>query len=196
MTDAHPRRGGDGGGASSPTESVAEQARQAAAAAADHARDVASEARSRAASLADMAKEQATSLGDSQKGRAADALESVAKAIHKSGAQLEGDQDWAARLVEKGAAELESLATTLRRNDVQGLLDKLSGLARRQPAMFVGASMAAGFLLTRVGRLAAESAASAGSPPSDTTSAPAQASAPVAAPATPTNQPEARNGQF
>jgi hypothetical protein len=150
---------------------VGRQARQAGAAAADQARDLASEVKMRAssvagavkdeaASLAGAIQEQAKSLGQAHKDKAADALEDAAKAIHKSGEQLEGHQDWAARLVERGAAELEALAASLRRNDVQGLLDNLSGLARRQPAVFVGASMAAGFLLTRVGRIAAESAPS------------------------------------
>jgi len=74
--------------------------------------------------------------------------------VHRSGEQLEGHQDWVAHLVERGAAELGSMATTLRKNDLQGLLGELGSLARRQPALFVGASMAAGFALARVGRLA------------------------------------------
>lgn len=81
-------------------------------------------------------------------------LEDVVKAMRRSGAQLEGHQDWVAYLVELGAAELSLLATTLRTNDLQGLLGDLASLARRQPALFVDASMVAGFALTRVGRLA------------------------------------------
>ena len=50
--------------------------------------------------------------------------------------------------------ELGSLASTLRTNDLQGLLGNLQDLARRQPAVFVGASLAAGFAMVRVGKVA------------------------------------------
>ena len=82
-------------------------------------------------------------------------LDDVAQAVHRSGEQLEGHQDWIAHVVERGADELGALANTLRTNDLQSLLGELGSLARRQPALFVGASMAAGFALARVGRLAA-----------------------------------------
>lgn len=59
---------------------------------------------------------------------------------------------------------------SLRSNDLKSLMGDLASLARRQPALFVGATMAAGFALTRVGRLAV-------SAPS--TSEPASTSAPV-----------------
>jgi len=133
-----------------------EQARQAGADALDHARDVVQEAQSRASSVASTLSEHAASVAESQKADLADALEDISKAVHRSGEQLEGHQDWIAHLVERGAAELNALATTLRRNDLQGLLSDLGSLSRRQPALFVGASMAAGFALTRIGRLAVE----------------------------------------
>jgi hypothetical protein len=109
--------------------------------------------------VADTLGQQASSVAEAQKGNLADTLADVAKAVHRSGEQLEGHQDWMAHLVERGAAELQSLATTLRNNDLRGLMDDLGSLARRQPALFVGASMAAGFALTRIGRLAASSTA-------------------------------------
>jgi len=196
--------GGNGSGASTNAGSVADQARQAGMAAADHARDVASEARARASSLAGTLKESATSIGEAQKDKAAEALESVAKAIHQTGAQLEGNQEWAARLVERGAAELNTLATSLRRNDIEGLIGNLGDLARRQPAVFVGASMAAGFLLTRIGRLAAEgatetnmSATGASATNANTTYASNGTTPQVSPePAVPIYASEARNGQY
>ena len=94
-------------------------------------------------------------MAEAGKASLAEQLEDVAKAAHRSGEQLEGHQDWVAKLVEQGADELTSLATTLRNNDLQSLLSDLGSLARRQPALFVGASMAAGFALTRIGRIAA-----------------------------------------
>ncbi|HEX2943958.1 MAG TPA: hypothetical protein VHO91_23075 [Rhodopila sp.] len=135
-----------------------QQARQAGAQAVDHAKDAAQEVRGRAASLAGAVGEQANAAAESQKSNLAGALEDAAKAVHRSGEQLEGQQDWIAHLVEHGADELSALATTLRSNDLQSLLGELGSLARRQPALFVGASMAAGFALTRVGRIAASGA--------------------------------------
>lgn len=144
---------------------VGQQAKQAGSDAADQAMDVAHDAKERAGSLASAIGEKASSIAEAQKGDLADRLEDVAKAVHRSGEQLEGHQDFVAHLVERGAAELGSLAKTLRSNDLQSLLGDLGSLARRQPALFVGASMAAGFALTRVGRLAAAASAHAVPPP-------------------------------
>lgn len=138
-------------------QQTAQQAGKAGADAVDQAKDVAHDAKERVASLAGAIGEQATDAAESQKANLADRLEDVAKAVHRSGEQLEGHQDWVAHLVERGAAELSTLATTLRSNDLQSLLGDLGSLARRQPALFVGASMAAGFALARVGRVAVSS---------------------------------------
>jgi hypothetical protein len=153
-----------------------EQARQAGADALDQARNVAQEATSRATSALGTLGEQASSVGETQKANLAERIEDVAKAVHKSGEQLEGHQDWIAKLVEQGADELSALATTLRSNDLQSLLGDLDRLARRQPALFVGASMAAGFALTRIGRLAVSGTAATATSPSQPHPAPADAS--------------------
>ena len=155
------------------------QAMQAGADALDQAKDVVQDAKARAGSVADAIGDKASSIAEDHKSQLADKLEDVAKAVHRSGAQLEGHQDWVAHLVERGAAELSSLATTLRSNDLQGLLGELGNLARRQPALFVGASMAAGFALTRVGRLAASAPAQAAPPSPAPTSEPIPVPRPV-----------------
>lgn len=87
----------------------------------DHAMALAQDAQSRGAALVGDAKEQVMSTAE--------------------GKQFTGKQDWIAQVVERGAAELGTLADTLRTNDLQGLMDKLQDLARRQPAIFVGAAM-------------------------------------------------------
>ena len=78
----------------------------------------------------------------------------MAGAVHRSGEQLEGQQDWLAQLVERGADELGNLASTVRSNDLRGLIGKLEDMARRQPVLFVGAAMAAGFASARLGKVA------------------------------------------
>ncbi len=155
---------GDAKAAGDAVRQVGQQAKQAGSDAVDQAMDVAQDAKARAGSVASAIGEKASSLAESQKSGLADKLEDVAKAVHRSGEQLEGHQDFVAHLVERGAAELSTLATTLRSNDLQSLLGDLGSLARRQPALFVGASMAAGFALTRVGHLAASAPARPSTP--------------------------------
>ena len=143
---------------------VGAQARDAGAQAAEQAKGLAGEARQQGASLADAVGEQVTATAQAGKDGLADRLEDVARAVHRSGEQLEGHQDMIAHLVERGAAELSVLATTLRTNDLNGLMGGLQDLARRQPALFAGASLAAGFALSRVGRIAVAGASKADLP--------------------------------
>jgi hypothetical protein len=53
-----------------------------------------------------------------------------------------------------GAKELSALAEAVHNNDLNGLVDRMRGLARRQPAVFAGAAVAIGFALARVARIA------------------------------------------
>ncbi len=137
---------------------VGGQAMSAGADAVQQARSLAGEAQERATSLIGEAGEKAAALAETQKEGLAGYLEDIAGAVHRSGEQMEGHQDFIAKMVERGADELGALAGTLRSNDLQSLLGELGGLARRQPALFLGASMAAGFALARVGRIAAAGA--------------------------------------
>ena len=143
---------------------VSGQARQAGVQAAGQAQELAHEAQERGTSLVGAVGERLTSGAEAQKENLAERLDDVAKAVHRSGEQLEGHQDWIATLVERGADELGTLANTLRSNDLQGLMGGLQDLARRQPALFAGASLAAGFALARVGKVAVSGASQADLP--------------------------------
>lgn len=143
---------------------IGAHARDAGAQAADQAKGLAQDARQQGAALAGAVGDKVAATASAQKDSLADRLEDVAHAVHRSGEQLEGHQDFIAHLVERGAAELSVLATTLRTNDLNGLMGGLQDLARRQPALFAGASLAAGFALSRVGRLAIAGASKADLP--------------------------------
>lgn len=143
---------------------VGSQAGQAGSQAFGHAKDVAQDAQVRAASLAGEVKDRVASGAQTQQNQLADRLETMAQAVHRSGEQLEGHQDWVAGLVERGADELGTLARTLRTNDLQGILGIVGRLAQQQPALFAGASLAAGFALARVGRVAVAGASKADLP--------------------------------
>ena len=143
---------------------LGEQVRQVGVQAVAHARELTDDATARGASLLGDVRGHLTSLAEDRKDELADQLDDVAKAVQRSGKELEGHQDWLAQLVERGTHELGSLATSLRNNDLQGLLGSLQDLARRQPAIFVGASLAAGFALVRVGKVAVSGMSSADLP--------------------------------
>jgi 2-succinyl-5-enolpyruvyl-6-hydroxy-3-cyclohexene-1-carboxylate synthase len=142
-------------GASAAARQAGEQVRQAGSTVVSDAREVGQHASEAAKSVLGTLKEQARTAAETQKTRVADGLASAAQAVHRSGESLEGQQDWFAQLIERGADEVSQLATSLRGADVQTLMTELAGFARRQPALFVGASMAVGFGLTRMARLAA-----------------------------------------
>jgi hypothetical protein len=100
--------------------------------------------------LIDNVKQRATAQLDSQKGRATDSISSIANAVRGSTSQLRGEQhDVLAQYVETFADQLERFSNNIRGKDVNELLDGARDLARRQPALFVGGSFAAGLLAAR-----------------------------------------------
>ena len=121
----------------------------------DKAKSAAGQAAGQASSLVDQVKDKASAAADGQKAGIADQIDGFADAIHKSGEQFKGQQDWIASAVERGATELSSLATSLRENDLGTLLRQVQTFARQQPAIFIGASLAAGFALARFGKIVA-----------------------------------------
>ena len=108
-----------------------------------------------AGSLVDQAKEHLAGKAAAGKDGLADQLEGLADSVHRSGEQFAGKQDWLAHAIDGGAQELTSLAQALRRNDIASLFSQVQSFARRQPGLFVGASLAAGFAVARLGRVIA-----------------------------------------
>ena len=127
----------------------------AASAPADQARAVAGEAGQAASSLAGQARQKLTGTLDNQKGAAADLVEQLAESVQRSGEQFEGRQDWIASAVGRGAAELNALAGSIRDADLGELVGEVADFARRQPGLFVGAALSAGFALARLGKVVA-----------------------------------------
>ena len=134
---------------------VREQAAGVAAQAKDTAASATGQAAQQASSLAGQVKDKAVAAASEQKEGLADRLDDLAQAVHKSGEQFAGQQDWIAGAIERGAAELGSLATALRQNDVASLFGQAKSIAQRQPALFIGASLAAGFAVARLGKIVA-----------------------------------------
>ena len=119
------------------------------------AKDIAGQASDKASSIVDQVKDKAIGAAESQKAGVADQIENLAGAVRKSGEHFSGQQDWIAGAIERGAAELSTLAASLRENDVSALFGQARTFARQQPAVFIGASFAAGFALARFGKIVA-----------------------------------------
>lgn len=141
----------------SPLAQGVDQGRDAARTALSGARDalggVADTAGLKASTLIDQAKEQVGTTLAEQKDGIADRIDQLAETLHKSGAQFEGKQDWIAGAIDRGATELASLAKALRENDLSSLFRQVQSIARQQPGLFIGASLAAGFAVARLGKL-------------------------------------------
>lgn len=152
-SDTQPAAAGSTAPPSDGARALGQNASSAAASARDTVNEAASTAGDKASSLIDQAKAQAATALSGQKDGIADRIDELADAVHKSGAQFEGRQDWIAGAIERGATELGSLATALRENDLTSLVTQVQSIARRQPALFIGASLAAGFAVARLGKL-------------------------------------------
>lgn len=120
------------------------------------ARDISQEARAAGTSLRDDAvglgstlKQGLNDQVERQKNGIADRLSSVAERAQATAADLRENEAWLGNLLGRGAGELQSVADEIRRNDVAGILGSVEVFARRQPALFMGATVALGFALTR-----------------------------------------------
>lgn len=122
---------------------------------ADQAKEFAGQAADKASSFVDQVKDKAVGAVEGQKAGIADQIEDLASSVRKSSEQFSGQQDWIASAIERGAAELSTLASSLRENDANALFGQVRTFARQQPAVFIGASFAAGFALARFGKIVA-----------------------------------------
>jgi predicted transcriptional regulator len=82
-------------------------------------------------------------------------IEELAQSVHKAGEPFAGQQEWIADAIERGATELNALASSLRDNDVGSLARQVRTVAQRQPALFAGLCLAGGIAIARIGKLVA-----------------------------------------
>lgn len=119
------------------------------------AQSLAAAATQTASSIVGQAGEQLAGQANAHKDGLADQIDQIADSVHRSGEQFAGKQDWLAHAIDGGAQELNALATALRENDLSSLLSHVQSFARRQPGVFVGAALAAGFAVARLGKIVA-----------------------------------------
>lgn len=106
-------------------------------------------------SFAGRVKDRISSSAVERKAGLADRIDEFAESLNRSSREFAGKQDWIADAIARGGAEVGSLANSLRDADVGELLRQVQLFARRKPALFIGASLAAGFAVARVGKIVA-----------------------------------------
>jgi hypothetical protein len=115
----------------------------------------AGDAKQAAAGVAGQVKQRLTSAATDRKAGIADRLDEVAESLNKSSEQFAGKQDWIASAIARGGTELGTLANSLRETDPGDLLKQVQSFAQRQPGLFIGASLVAGFAVARFGKVVA-----------------------------------------
>ena len=92
-----------------------------------------------------------------QKEAAASSLGDLAGALRKAAHESDDGDTSTTRLVEWAADGLERVSTTLRSNDLDGMVHQVQSFARSQPVAFFFAAAAAGFFATRFLKASADS---------------------------------------
>ena len=105
--------------------------------------------RSQADELMQAAKQRAKDIAAEQKDAAAAQLGCVARGLREAAGSMQGESELAGRYAGKAAEGLERLSDDLRGADFDELVERTENYARRNPAVFLGGAVAAGFLFAR-----------------------------------------------
>jgi hypothetical protein len=107
--------------------------------------------RAKAADLASNAKEQASKQFDSKVGVATSEIGSIASALRRAGDELRSanGSSMGATVISLIADRLETVGGSIGGRDLNGTIDDIERLARRNPAAFMGTAAALGFLAAR-----------------------------------------------
>jgi hypothetical protein len=122
------------------------------------AEEAARRVREAAGNAAHDVKTAAMSSVESARTQAGEMGATTASRLRELAGQVEGDLPWLSGAFNKSAEGLDSVTGSLTRGDMSQTLNSLTDFARRQPALFIGASVALGFALSRVGKTALEGA--------------------------------------
>lgn len=116
-----------------------------------------------ATGLMDQAARTADAQASTTMTQVGDTLQKVATHIRMAGDELRSDQPQVAGFISTAAEKVDGAATYLRDHDASEALDSVQRFARSQPALVIGAGLAAGLIIGRVLRGGAETAAERGS---------------------------------
>jgi hypothetical protein len=153
--------GASASGSGASGEQAAERAKADAETAATHAQAAADDAtagvrrrtdelKQQAEGVLDDARHRAREVAGEQKNVAAERLTGFASALRHASSDLdEQGQSVVSGFVRQAADGLEHFSGAVRRNDVDDLVGGIEDFARRQPAVFIGSAVLAGFGIAR-----------------------------------------------
>lgn len=118
--------------------------------AADSAKDNASQLLDTAKSVASNANQQIQTAVTTQKDAGADRISAVASIIRRTADDLEEEIPFAAPIIRRAAEEIDTFGVALKTQSLNDMTATIADFARRQPAMFLGITAAAGFAVVRV----------------------------------------------
>jgi hypothetical protein len=121
--------------------------------------DVAEEAKTKLRDVAEPLKEKVQDLAQQQKNMGAEQISVLARAIHGAAEGLQSDMPKLADTIHDAGARLERTAADFRERDFQELVDDFNEIGRKQPALFFGGAVIAGFVLARFLKSSAENVA-------------------------------------
>lgn len=82
----------------------------------------------------------------------------AAQALRRAADDCVAENAWIGTALRKSADGIERASGAISGGDLNRILDDVNGFARRQPALFLGVSLALGFAAARVGKTAIERA--------------------------------------
>lgn len=142
--------------AKAAAEDVKTRAKAGKQVAADGAAHLAEEAKGVASGVVEKAKHGVSDIADrlldtvaERKSAGVERVKRVAGAIDRAAGELDEEAPQAARYVRLAAEELRNASEAVAGRDVGDLLDVVQDFARRQPAIFIGATALAGFAVVR-----------------------------------------------
>ncbi len=143
-------------GGSNTGGEVTQQAKQ-------QGQQLAQQARQQAGELATRGGEQVKSQLANQKHDASQRLTPIQVALRETAQQLRKQgQGSVAEYADKTSDQVERFSGYLRETDVDEIMDEVRGFARRRPGVFLGGTVALGFLATRFLKSSSQEAGSAG----------------------------------
>lgn len=160
MTDTYKPQGGVAGKSVRSASDLADQAktigRDLKAKASDLTDTVTSAAKDQAGQIGTAAKDMAgeatgrvKSVIDEQKTAGADYLGTIAGAVQRAAGEFDKDVPQAAQYIRQAAAQIETVADSVRQRDVRELVGEVQEFARRQPTLFFGGAVILGFAALR-----------------------------------------------
>lgn len=153
-TGAYGSTNGQNGGSGRAQDETRAAVGEATHAVAQAGRRLAEAGRQAAFSVAGKVKDEALH----QKEQATGSVNRLADGLERVASDCSSEDRWAGDLLNAGAASLKKAANYLSSAQPDDLLDDVERLARRNPTAFVAISLAAGFMLARFSKLAAERA--------------------------------------